>query len=237
MRLLKQCSIWIFSVLSAFAMGACAHSDMNVYDESVLAGKGGDGGPFSGKSLDEKIQRLRTIRGIEVHGTINVNGRGKDIQGSFVMAINGDDIDMVIHSKGIIAGRIDLKGNIVNTSPSLKDEYIEYMFAVILRDAVTWWNIYEYDIAQFDRHFIMRNSWKKLYVSSVTLVPEKQVVRLTKQREIVITYGDIRDLGFGLMPATILFAYDDLKCRLSLTHLEIHEVIRQSGARDLLQQY
>ena len=232
----KQRLISIVSLLLLFGPEACSKPDMLVHDESVLFMQSEDGGPLAGESFNEKIRKLSRIKGVEVRGTINVSGRGKNVQGSFVMFIDGDNMDMVVHSKGIMAGSIDLKGNVVKTSPSLNDEYIEYMFAVILRDSVTWWNIHGYDILNTDTYHIMRNSWKKLYISAVTLVPEKQIVRLTKHREAVITYGDMRNFGFGLMPSTIAFGYNDLACRLSLESLEIREVVRQSQARGPSQQ-
>jgi hypothetical protein len=184
------------------------------------------------ESFNEKLKRISRAKGISVNGTIAIKGKGKDLKGSFVMSINGDDMDMHIFTNGISQGSITLKGSLVNVSPLLDDEYLEYMFAVILRDSVKWWNIYEYDVIKTEDYYLMRNSWKKVYVNKLMLVPEKQIVRLTNQREVVISYDEIREYGFGLLPSRIDFKYRSYRCVLYIERFEIKEMIKTLPDQD-----
>jgi hypothetical protein len=184
--------------------------------------------PILNESFNDKIKKISRVKAVDVKGIITVQGNGKDVKGNFVMSIDGDDMDMYIHANGISAGSITLKGSMVDVTPSLDDEYIEFMFAVILRDSVKWWNIHEYDVVKTENYYLMRNSWKKVYVNALMLVPEKQVVRLTKQREVVVSYEEIHDHGFGMFPSRIDFRYRGYLCVLFVERIEIKEMAMKS---------
>lgn len=213
----------VLSVMVFFGTFSCAKQVVTVTTDHAITHK--EKVSLADESLNEKIKRLGRAKEISVHGRIQLQGKGKNLKGSFAMSIDGDDMDMHIFTNGISQGSITLKGSSVNASLSFYDEYLEFMFAVILRDSVKWWNIHEYDVVKTDDHYLMRNSWKKVYVNTLTLVPERQIVRLTKQREVVISYGEIHEYGFGLLPSRIDFKYRGHRCVLNVERFEIKEIV------------
>ncbi|MEE9524594.1 MAG: hypothetical protein V3V59_07585 [Thermodesulfovibrionales bacterium] len=226
MKRKKQYLITALSLIVLSGNLSCTKPGVSVQVEPTVIQK--ESVPFVHGSFNYKIKKIRRINAVDVQGGITVQGNGKDVKGNFVMSIDGDDMDMYIHANGIAAGSISLKGSMVDVTPSLDDEYMEYMFAVILRDSVKWWNIHEYDVVNTENYFLMRNSWKKVYVNALMLVPEKQVIRLTKQREVVISYGEIHDYGFGMFPSRIDFRYRGYRCVLLVERIEIKEMAMKS---------
>lgn len=178
----------------------------------------------STNSLDEKMQRLKIIETLVTRGDITVKGRKRNISGSFIMVIDGEDLDMEISSKGIPVADITLKDGKVHISTSLKDEYHEYMFAVILRDAIMWWNIFGYDVVDNKESFILRNSWKKIYLNALSLVPEKQVVRMRRHREVTVTYSNTRNFGIGMFPSRLEFHYATYQCNVTINRIDVEKI-------------
>ncbi|HDL19833.1 MAG TPA: hypothetical protein ENH38_05580 [Nitrospirae bacterium] len=202
-------------------------------DNSISRTLGGYyGGTHDLEGFNEKVAKLRSIDDIEIKGDISVHGGNRDFRGSFIMSVKGEDMDMNISSKGITAGSIHLKGGNIEMTPSLGDEYVEYMFAVILRDALVWWNIYGYDTVITGSNYVIRNSWKKIYVNPVFLLPEKQIVRMTRHREVEISYADVRDYGFSMLSSKVKFEYNRYKCNLSITDIEVGKVSKSVKVRD-----
>lgn len=180
----------------------------------------------SGGGLDEKLAELNKISGLVVYGDISVKSKDVNMEGDFRMSINRENMGMDIYSKGIKAGEIIIEAGEVRTHPRIGNEYLEYMFAVIMRDSVTWWNIHGYDFVDNGILYVIRNSWKKIYMDPSVLIPKKQVIRLTKYREIEISYSDVKDYGFHPFPSRIEFQFRSYECTLLIKRLEIGKMLR-----------
>ncbi len=136
MKLKKKYLITALSWVIVSGILSCSKSGVPVRSEPIVIQK--ESKAILHESFNERIQRISRVKGITVNGSITVKGKGKDLKGNFAMSIDGDDMEMYIHANGISQGSITLKGSMVDVTPSLDDEYIEFMFAVILRDSVKW---------------------------------------------------------------------------------------------------
>jgi len=223
MRRWKPFFYLLISILFLFLAGACTMyaSGMKpelprVEEESL--------GPATPDAVGAKLARYASIRGLVVEGDIRVRGRERDMAGGFTMTIDGDDMDMLVRTGGVTAASMALKGGTVSMMPGLDDEYQEYMLAVIMRDAVTWWNIREYAIYENGDAYTVRNSWKTLYIQKHLLVPSGQTIRLLKSREVYVSYGGMKDFGFGPLPSSIMFSHAGYECRLDISRMTVEEI-------------
>lgn len=221
MKQSKQCFIMAFSIFYIF-IASCATSTPT---RDIPKTEG----------LDEKLNHLKKISQILVHGDIILQKSNRKVQGNFVLSVKGDDIDMQVFSKGISVGEITLENNKITMSPSLNNEYLDYMFAVVVRDSITWWNIYDYAIKSGSEAYILKNSWKKVYIDSFMLVPVKQIFSLRWFKKVDVDYSKIEDFGFGLLPSQITFSYKTYDCMLSVGRIEIIETKQERQDQGLLQ--
>lgn len=186
----------------------------------------------SGGDLLAKLYVLQTVPGVVAKGTVSLRNTASVKEGSFKLTIAGETMSMEISSKGFKIGEIILRDNTVSMNPRLKDEYLEYMFAVILRDSVTWWNITGYQLVSHEASYVLRNSWKKVYISRQNLTPDRQVIRMMNFKAVEVQYASPRDYGFAVLPANIRFSYEGYECVLDIDRMAVKDAFRESGGRD-----
>jgi hypothetical protein len=199
-------SVLLFSMLNACSRPAIQQDQISAEPETV--------------DFSSRMESLGKIHRITVRGGISLKTPSGIKAGDFSATIESDNMEMRISVKGIQAGQVSLKDSVVTMDPHLKEEYLEYMFAVVVRDSITWWNIHGYDLVKNEHYLLLRNSWKKVYVHPQTWVPDRQVFRLTGFRSVQVSYSDNRDFGFALLPSKIQFSFDAYDCTLTLEEME-----------------
>lgn len=171
-------------------------------------------------SLTDKLERLEQQGEITVRGFLVLKTPSGVREGDYALTINGDDMSMDIFAKGLKVGDILIKDNVATVRPGLRDEYLEYMFAVIIRDSIAWWNIYGYELLIFPDYYILRNSWKKLYIRTDMMTPSRQIFRLMKFRTVEVMYSDERPFRGEMLPSNINFNYSNYDCKITISSLE-----------------
>lgn len=170
--------------------------------------------------LSEKMERLGKFDRIVVRGLMVLKTPSGAREGDYALSIEGNEMTMDIFAKGLKVGEITVHDNVATVKPTLNDEYLEYMFAVIIRDSIVWWKIYEYDLLTYQDFHVLRNSWKKVYVKTDMLTPSRQIFRLMKFRSVEVIYSDDRLFGNELLPSKITFNYRNYNCRITIEDME-----------------
>jgi len=166
--------------------------------------------------LATKIQRLASWKRLNVRGTIVIQTPSGKREGEYELTISGDDMTMEISAKGIKAGEVIIRDNNASISPSLEDEFMTHMFAVIIRDSISWWNITGYELLDFKDVHVLRNSWRKIYIRPGDLTPVRQIFKLMKFRTVEVMYGDGRQFNNEMLPALLRFNYMKYSCEMNI---------------------
>ncbi|MGW8272168.1 MAG: hypothetical protein ACWGN7_02135 [Thermodesulfovibrionales bacterium] len=213
----------IFSILFLALLVSCGNE--SVRHETRLP-------VIADATVEAKIGRLMRAPVVEASGTINVKGGSLNRGGTFSVVIRGEDMSLEVYSGGVRVAQVESVGGSVRMTPRLRDEYLEHMFAVILRDSIMWWDIERYETVTYERHVLLRNSWRKLYVDRERLLPERQVFRLTGMKTVEVIYSGDRQFSAGVLPSGILFVFDAYECALDIETVSLTGDVTEHAVRD-----
>lgn len=192
---------------------------------------------FPDATVEEKIDRLRLAPVVEAAGTIEVRGISLNRSGNFSLVVKGDELSLEVYSSGIRIARVELVAGSVRMIPHLRDEYLEHMFAVVLRDSILWWDMQGYETVEYERKVLLRNSWRKLYINLLTRSPERQIFRLTGMKTVEVFYSDDRQFAAGFLPSGILFVFDAYECVLHFESVSLTTDVREHTVQGQLPQF
>lgn len=223
MKLLRQSLSRVFSILLLALLASCAGESVRT-EEAVLSS-------FPDATIEAKIDRLKRAAVVEASGVIEVRGISMERRGNFSLVIRGEDLSLEVYAGGIRVAEVELAGGVARTSPNLGNEYLEHMFAAILRDSITWWNVMRYETVEYERYLLLRNSWRKLYVDRLQYVPERQIFRLTGMRTVEVTYSGQKRFSAGLLPSRVRFVFDGYECVLDIKTVTLSGDITERAGR------
>lgn len=139
------------------------------------------------KPIQEYLTELDSLKEIKFLFTIKINKQGEELSGSASMTFNGEDILLRVYSLGFLISEIKFsQGQILTEGKKISDEKV-YLLIEMLKSTFLWWNMEEREIEEMDDRYIVRNSWKKLYLYR-NYLPEKQEIYLPEISSVVIKY-------------------------------------------------
>ncbi|MCX7794171.1 MAG: hypothetical protein N2257_07205 [Thermodesulfovibrionales bacterium] len=178
-------------------------------------------------SFQEYLSELDSFEKIKFLFTIKVNRGGEEMSGNASMTVNGKDLLLRVYSFGFLLSEIKLsEGNIITEGRKIPEERA-YLLMEALRSCLMWWEMDEREVEEWDHGYIVRNSWKKVYINRKYL-PEKQEIYLPEVTSVVMTYNkpvfylvdekENRGLWF---PSEITVKIQDTETRLDIEKMTI----------------
>lgn len=139
------------------------------------------------KSFQEYLAELDSLERIKFLFTIKINKQDEEISGNASMTVNREEVLLRVYSFGFLISEIKLsQGHIFTEGKKIPDEKA-YLLIEALRSCLLWWDMEEREIEDKDNRYIVRNSWRKVYVYR-NYLPEKQEIYLPEVPSAVIIY-------------------------------------------------
>jgi hypothetical protein len=174
MNFLKNCSLRILLFLSILVLSSCATQRFEIH--------------YYEGNLEEMLQGLRGIRSMKASFSIEFDkGDGLSLKGEGILDLSEDTLDLQVYSMGFLVAEVTADQSGIKSNPSA-DRNKLLLLVDGLRNSLLWWTIEGYDIRDEGEYYLLKNSWKRLYIDKDTKMPLRQTIDLEEGRQLEVFY-------------------------------------------------
>ena len=175
---------------------------------------------YEGIDVRDVLNSRNTISSIDTTFSIIFEKDDTEIRGDGVLNISRNgNLNLRVYSFGFLALELTSEDGIIKSVPRL-DRGKSTILTYGLRDCLFWWDINDFEVAEKDGMYLLRNPFRKIWIDGKTMLPLKQIITLEDGRDIAISYENPEKVGDIWYP---------LKIRIELSHyfvtLKIKEIL------------
>ena len=138
-------------------------------------------------NLNDLLSKLNDTKTIEAVLAIDYEKNDSTMSGDASLNISDNSLLLRIYYLGFLAGEVKENNGIIQSKPRL-DKNKSIILVDGLKYSFFWWNIKNYLLDEREGLFVLRNSYRKLYIDKKTLLPVKQTIELHDGEELNIFY-------------------------------------------------
>lgn len=158
---------------------------------------------YEGVDVRDFLALKNNIYTIEAVFSITYEKDDTEIRGEGMVNISRNgNLNLRIYSFGFLALELTSENGIIKSTPMI-DRNKGTILTSGLRDCFFWWDIQDFGIEEQNGAYLLKNSLKKIWVDSKTMLPLKQTVSLEDGREVTIFYEGTEKIGDVWYPSKI----------------------------------
>lgn len=138
-------------------------------------------------SFQEYLSWLDSRERIKFLFSINVNKQGEELSGNASLSVDKEDLLLRVYSMGFLVSEIKIYQGNISVEGRKIPESRAYLFIEALKLCLLWWKMDEREIEEKDQRYVIRNSWRKVYLYK-NYLPEKQEIYLPEVSSAVVIY-------------------------------------------------
>lgn len=143
---------------------------------------------YEGIDFRDFLSEMSKVKSLESTFSIQFEKDGNAASGDAAMNLTADSLDLQVYSLGFLVAEVTSDASGTKSYPPFDKNKIS-MLVDGLRSGFFWWDIKKPDITDKGGRYVVSNSWKKLHVDKKTLMPEKQTIALSDDRELTVHYN------------------------------------------------
>ena len=173
---------------------------------------------YEGVNVREVLAAKKPVADIEAVFSITFEKEEASVKGDGKANISRNgDLALRVYSFGFLAFELAARDGIIKSDPPV-DRNKAAILTYGLRDCLFWWDIDDYRLEEENDAFLFSNSVRKIWIDKKTMLPFKQVISLSDDRELVITYEN---------PEKINGTWHPSKIRIQLSRYSVILVIKE----------
>jgi hypothetical protein len=147
-----------------------------------------DGPHFENISLDEALGQYKKISSINAILGIEYEKNDAVMTGDGSISVSPDSLALRIYYLGFLQGEIYQENGVIRSNPKI-DRNKSDLLVNGLKSSLFWWNIQDFARTETDDAYELRNTFQKIIVDKITLLPVEQTIALENGETLNITYG------------------------------------------------
>lgn len=160
--------------------GFCILSVVSCAPKQVVA-------PSYEGDLNDLLSKLQDTKTVEAVLAIDYEKNDSTMSGDASLNISDNSLLLRIYYLGFLAGEVKEDNGVIQSKPRL-DKNKSIILVDGLKYSFFWWNIKNHLLDERDGLFVLRNSYRKVYIDKKTLLPVKQTIELHNGEELNIFY-------------------------------------------------
>lgn len=158
---------------------------------------------YEGVDVREVLAAKKPVSDIETVFSITFEKEDTSVKGDGKANISRNgDLDLRVYSFGFLAFELAARDGIMKSDPPV-DRNKAAILTYGLRDCLFWWDIDEYKLEEEENAFLFSNSVRKIWIDKKTMLPFKQVISLSDDRELIIAYENPEKINGNWYPSEI----------------------------------
>lgn len=143
---------------------------------------------YEGIDIADALHLKNGISAIEATFTIIFEREDTEIRGDGVLNISRNgDLSLRVYSFGFLALELTSENGVIKSVPMI-DRTRGTMLTYGLRDCLFWWDIKDFEVAEKEGIYLLKNLSRTLWLDRKTMFPIKQTVSLEDGREFNFYY-------------------------------------------------
>lgn len=143
---------------------------------------------YEGIDIADALHLKDGISAIEATFTIIFEREDTEIRGDGVLNISRNgDLSLRVYSFGFLALELTSENGVIKSVPMI-DRTRGTMLTYGLRDCLFWWDIKDFEVAEKEGIYLLKNLSRTLWLDRKTMFPIKQTVSLEDGREFNFYY-------------------------------------------------
>lgn len=158
---------------------------------------------YEGVDVIEVLAAKKPVSDIEAVFSITFETEDTWVKGDGKANISRNgDLDLRVYSFGFLAFELVARDGIIKSNPHV-DKNKAAVLSYGLRDCLFWWDVDGYTLEEEDNAFLFSHAVRKIWIDKKTMLPLKQTISLSDDRELVITYENPEKINETWYPSKI----------------------------------
>lgn len=138
-------------------------------------------------TLDEMIHVLKDINHMEALLSVEYESKESLMSGDASLVISRDTLNLRIYYLGFLVGEISEKDGIITSNPKISKNKGTILIDG-LRNSLFWWEMGEFIRENREDNYVLKNTYKMVFIDKKTLLPIKQIIELSDGERLEIFY-------------------------------------------------
>jgi len=144
---------------------------------------------FEGVDLKDELAKRNTIQSLTSTFSIEYEKDGGVVKGDAVLKLTQETLELRVYSLGFLVAEVTSDETTTTSDPPIDRNRIALLVEG-LRNSFFWWSVRNGELSELDDTYRLRNSWRRVYISKKTFLPERQIIELEDGRELEVTYEE-----------------------------------------------
>ncbi|HTR44645.1 MAG TPA: hypothetical protein VMH06_02960 [Thermodesulfovibrionales bacterium] len=175
---------------------------------------------FEGVTLEDELARRCAVQALTSTFSIEFEKDGGVVKGDAVLKLTPETLELRVYSLGFLVAEVTADETSTTSDPPIDRNRIALLVEG-LRNSFFWWSIQNGEIREEDNIYRVRNSWRRVYISKKTFLPERQVIELEDGRELEVTYEEPDRISGVWFPSRLRIALSRYSVNLKIKTLSV----------------
>ncbi|MDP2754642.1 MAG: hypothetical protein Q8P40_09675 [Nitrospirota bacterium] len=177
---------------------------------------------YEGIDIADALHLKDGISAIEATFTIIFEREDTEIRGDGVLNISRNgDLSLRVYSFGFLALELTSENGVIKSVPMI-DRTRGAMLTYGLRDCLFWWDIKDFEVAEKEGIYLLKNLSRTLWLDRKTMFPIKQTVSLEDGREFNFYYENPEKAGDIWYPSKIRIEFSKYSVILKIKDISFN---------------
>lgn len=177
---------------------------------------------YEGIDIADALHLKNGISAIEATFTIIFEREDTEIRGDGVLNISRNgDLSLRVYSFGFLALELTSENGVIKSVPMI-DRTRGTMLTYGLRDCLFWWDIKDFEVAEKEGIYLLKNLSRTLWLDRKTMFPIKQTVSLEDGREFNFYYENPEKAGDIWYPSKIRIEFSKYSVILKIKDISFN---------------
>lgn len=177
---------------------------------------------YEGIDIADALHLKDGISAIEATFTIIFEREDTEIRGDGVLNISRNgDLSLRVYSFGFLALELTSENGVIKSVPMI-DRTRGTMLTYGLRDCLFWWDIKDFEVAEKEGIYLLKNLSRTLWLDRKTMFPIKQTVSLEDGREFNFYYENPEKAGDIWYPSKIRIEFSKYSVILKIKDISFN---------------
>ena len=175
---------------------------------------------FEGVTLEDELARRCAVQALTSTFSIEFEKDGGVVKGDAVLKLTPETLELRVYSLGFLVAEVTADETTTTSEPPIDRNRIALLVEG-LRNSFFWWSIQNGEIREEDNIYRVRNSWRRVYISKKTFLPERQVIELEDGRELEVTYEEPDRISGVWFPSRLRIGLSRYSVNLKIKTLSV----------------
>ena len=177
---------------------------------------------YEGIDIADVLHLKDGISDIEATFTIIFEREDTEIRGDGALNISRNgDLSLRVYSFGFLALELTSENGIIKSVPRI-DRTKATILTYGLRDCLFWWDIKDFEVAEKEGIYLLKNLSRTLWIDRKTMFPIRQTVSIEDGREFIFYYESPEKAGDIWYPSKIRIEFSKYSVTLKIKDISFN---------------